>query len=282
MFKRTDAGISAENKFYDSDYILYCEGSPDYVEDVLSPDELFWSKLFADFGIKVKCKSVGSKNNLKYFTNLIIRETPNILVAMDRDYDDFYGPMKEHKRIIRTFGYSFESDIAYLFDVKKVGNLFVNLRNNDIFEMKLDKFLESIEINIKRASIIDIKYFKSEIPLFNRRSPQSIIITQKKFPPSLNKKQFMKNVLKAKKEIPSNTSKPIFSKNYIGTQVFFGKTVLYMIWSFFQSFANNFRGSRSIHYDIFITFAIESMHCKSANNNVSNYYSEIFSNLKST
>ncbi|KXV27180.1 DUF4435 domain-containing protein [Gluconobacter japonicus] len=174
MFSITPEGLSVENKFYSTDYVLYCEGES-MDDDVLCLDELYWTKIFNNFGFSVKCKGLGSKGKLKEFSKLIKTNTENVIVAMDRDYDDFYESLDDNHKIIYTYGYSFENDVIFGLNPKLVGSMFVNARNDNIFDYQMKQFLMKIEKDVKRAALIDIRYIKSPVAFFDREKPLSII-----------------------------------------------------------------------------------------------------------
>ncbi|WP_405229332.1 hypothetical protein [Lentisalinibacter sediminis] len=118
-FIRSSAGLKNKHLFHDVDLVVYVEGGseegrPPAVE-FASYDELFWTIVITSFvqtEVKIKVQCHGSKNNLIAIAKKIAtEELTGVFVAMDRDYDDFSGEGVEGGGVLRTFGYSWESDV---------------------------------------------------------------------------------------------------------------------------------------------------------------------------
>lgn len=118
--KRTRSGLQNSHLFYDVDYVVYVEGGTlsrkeqDSGNHTGSLDVTFWKTLFEWFSgsTTYKFKARGSKTQLLPIADDVeAHDTPNIVVAMDRDFDFHTGRLRKHPRIIYTRGYSWENDV---------------------------------------------------------------------------------------------------------------------------------------------------------------------------
>lgn len=122
-FKRTLSGLNNMHLFYEVDFIVYVEGGTvSYTkEDICNgnynsntKDILFWESLFEVVAnnIKVKFKSVGSKNTVKNIALDILKgNLNNTLVAMDKEFDCLLRNQIQHPKVLYTYGYSWENDV---------------------------------------------------------------------------------------------------------------------------------------------------------------------------
>ena len=122
-FTRTSSGLSNLHLFYDSDLIVYTEGGTQTftLEDIQkgsysrnSVDIKFWKHVFEINGFekKVSFRAIGSKTASKSICEKIISgEIHNIIVAKDRDLDEYVDSMFNSPFILYTKGYSWENDV---------------------------------------------------------------------------------------------------------------------------------------------------------------------------
>jgi hypothetical protein len=190
MLSRTDDGLSNQKLFYRVDYVLYCEGAVND-DGTSSFDELFWGKIFQKREISVHCKSVGSKSDLKFYLNKICKENvKDIIVGMDRDYDDILGLTVVHPQVVYTHGYSWESDVIVDLDVSRVAGLFVNMSDCSQISSEFKLYYNEQSKKLRRIFALDFKYYRHEQKLFNRAKPQSIIKLSKASEPCLDGSRF--------------------------------------------------------------------------------------------
>ena len=121
-FQRSNSGLSSLYLFYGVDAIVFVEGGRENLSldavrqgafNEIAHDAKFWSKLFSRFlpRLKFKFRPVGSKTTLKELADLVATErVRNIVVCMDRDFDNFVGQLIQHPRVAYTYGYSWEND----------------------------------------------------------------------------------------------------------------------------------------------------------------------------
>lgn len=123
IFTRTNFGLTNLPLFHSVDFIIFIEGGNRSlsVEEVLAEgenlapeDTRFWKSIFDKNGVKKSyaLKPIGSKSSvIKIATKIESGEIRNIVVAMDRDLDDYFGRKLESPFILYTYGYSWESDV---------------------------------------------------------------------------------------------------------------------------------------------------------------------------
>ena len=150
---KLEYSLAAENvlsKFHGVDIMLYVEGEDDVP---------FWEFLFEKFSsIKVKVQQVGGREEIEKYVSKIKKEVLNAIVAMDSDYSlycDFY----DHKRIIRTYGYSIENTIISSETIRDVVRSVGRVAKKDI---SLDRFSEwesEFLLRVEELLIWDIHNF---------------------------------------------------------------------------------------------------------------------------
>jgi len=121
-FQRSNSGLSSLYLFYEVESIVFVEGGGDTLslESLIGGDSntaghdfKFWSHLFKRFlkRKRFKFRPVGSKSTLLQLASLISDgRVRNVLVCMDRDFDNYSGRLLHHPRILYTHGYSWEND----------------------------------------------------------------------------------------------------------------------------------------------------------------------------
>lgn len=112
---RTPAGISNEHLFHKSEAVVYVEGGKSFKGSVpaASTDLLFWRSLFDLFAVghclhfKPRC---GKQELLPIADGIANGSLTAVVVCMDRDHDHVRG-LRQHPRVLYTFGYSWENDV---------------------------------------------------------------------------------------------------------------------------------------------------------------------------
>lgn len=129
-FSRTSYGLANVRRFLGVDWIVYTEGGSGHytASDIeaghgeeATLDAKFWSSIVRNIvgpELRFAVKSVGSKTNLEsILVKLAGANHSGVLVAMDSDYDELLGKEPiDDALVVRTFGYSWETDIW--FDTK--------------------------------------------------------------------------------------------------------------------------------------------------------------------
>lgn len=159
-FVRTQSGLDNEHLFHGVDYTVYLEGgSKSYkLEEVISDennyskstlDIAFWSNIFQRYypDIKVKFKSIGSKVVILDLADIIIdQNTSHVLLCMDNEFDELLNQRKSDKRILYTYGYSWENEIWSTSTVNAVVKTITCLEpNRNTIEHRYNSFLKDIK-----------------------------------------------------------------------------------------------------------------------------------------
>lgn len=258
MFVRTDLGLGSEHLFHGVDFVVYCEGSS-VDGEAASLDELFWQRIFSEYGIEVYCKSLGSKTVLKPLAEKVIADdVQNTLVAMDRDYDDLRGGTIKDRRVFYTFGYSWESDVFSSLRVEKTISLFVTIAKKErIVEDFEDYILRQTRI-LKRLTLLDFKYIAHEQALFDRQKPMSIISTPANEEPSIKVGHLLANAKEIRNFQTAQISRDTCDR-LNGLLAFYGKALGRLIFHWFVYRTKKIAGCRKAMFDTFAATSIENL-----------------------
>ena len=161
------------------------------MDDELSStiDELFWKRVCESNGLRVHCKSTGSKPALLELAQEL-QDNPiqNIIVALDADYDTLLDRKINHHQIFYTYGYSWESDAVLELNADHVINLFYTSADTTAAAQELNDFLDAISFRLKRFCAIDARYYSCPTALFARSKSTSLLLLPPGAAPSLNLK----------------------------------------------------------------------------------------------
>ncbi|WP_417700318.1 DUF4435 domain-containing protein [Pseudophaeobacter sp.] len=251
MFTRTSLGIGNEHLFHDVDFIVYCEGK--VVEgEGSSLDEVFWERVFVENGKAVHCKSMGGKSLVRPLAQKVVDDgISNVVVAMDRDYDDLRNQIIDHPQVINTYGYSWESDVILDFQFTSALSLFATTNRRQAIRAEFVAFRDSLSQKLRRICALDYKYIGHHEKLFNRQSPMSIIATPGAREPFVKTSSLL---CKAKTLGHFQTdSLPAEAYNALcGVRSFFGKVVSRLVFHWFAYRTRRINGSRRAVYDAFM------------------------------
>lgn len=258
MFVRTDLGLGSEHLFHDVDFVVYCEGSP-IDGEAASLDEFFWQRIFSEYGIEVHCKSLGSKTTLRPLAERIIaNNVQNALVAMDRDYDGLRGNLINDRRVIYTFGYSWESDVFSSFRIESIISLFVTIAKKERIIEDFENFIIRQRKVFKRLALLDFKYIAHEKALFDRQKPISIISTPASDEPSIK----VDHLLASAKGIRNFQTAQIHRDvcdSLDGLVAFYGKALGRLVFHWFVYRTKKIADCRKTHFDTFAATAIDNL-----------------------
>lgn len=278
IFTRTGLGLSNEHLFYEVDFVVYCEGTPTNDESS-SLDEVFWTQVFSVNGRKVRCKSIGSKEKLLEMAKSLINDNiENVVVAMDRDYDDLRDIMFNDKRVIYSFGYSWENDVISQIDFSLVLSLFLTTANVNIVRDEFDQYFVKQSRELKRVFALDYKYIAHRERLFDRTRPLSIVELGGANPPHVKRKALVEKASTLGR-FQTGRLPPAEYESACGIRRFFGKTVARMFYQWFVYKTRNLLHRRSIPYEAFLSVLISSLKLDSPDNNRDRYYADIVAAL---
>jgi hypothetical protein len=122
IVRRTPSGETNKRLFLGVEAIVYVEGgqplSPSqvragqYAREAM--DIRFWESLFECFwqGGELEFRAIGCKDTLLSLADDIIEgRVANVVVAMDRDHDEFKCALKKTHNVLYTYAYSWEGDV---------------------------------------------------------------------------------------------------------------------------------------------------------------------------
>lgn len=180
-FERTTAGQANRALFYGVDWVIYTEGGADSSKPVRAFDSLFWSAIFKAVRPNSKFKAIprGGKSRLKQLAESVVDDQiQNVLVAMDRDYDDWFGTLIDHPRVLYTFGYSFENDI---FESNHLIEIFMSLGPSEVHEeeikAEIHSHVSSFVASIRWPLKIDLCAKHNKVSGFDRKRPQKYFLS---------------------------------------------------------------------------------------------------------
>lgn len=271
MFRRSNEGLANEHLFYDVEFVVYCEGVAAR-DGVATLDEAYWHRIFSLHGRRVKCKSRGSKRELLDLADIVLsNQIDNLILAMDRDYDDPYLRRIEHPRILYTYGYSWESDVVSKFDFAVAVSIFASAANLTAMENEYRDFTLRQSIAFRRAAFLDVKYFFHECKLFDRKKPMSIIVSNRGKEPKLNRKKLVSTARNLRLSNTPPVKLSLFRSSN-GLQIFFGKTVAHLIFQWFCYSAFKLGERRNVRYSSFMSLLISIFSLGDGSDSMSTYY----------
>lgn len=208
MINKSKAALSNEHLLYGVNIVVYVEGGKDSnqkdkikKEYANSIDIHYWQSLFEVYKPKIKChfKSNGSKKNIKEIAKQILKGATNVVVAMDRDFDNIKNKQIKNNNILYTYGYSWEND-AWNEDslIELLKDYSTTLKD----EKKIHDSFKNLFSDLKKYILADLKLVSNGNKAFFDRNnyTQYIILSksQKNEPPKINKKILNDSFVKRK------------------------------------------------------------------------------------
>ncbi len=220
-FRRTVSGLTNSHLFFGVDAVVYLEGGSSLCrEDVdqgsytdSTADIRYWQTIFSVYrpDRSYKFRSIGSKETVKSIVSDIKNGSiNNVIVAMDRDFDQINGKLIISKNVIYTFGYSWENDAWNQNSLKEA---FCALSGVCKTKMEaesqiIDDYYVECSLMLHRAVHIDAVLSQYESSLFDRESYMRYVKIARNGKPMVNKDQ-IKNSLKNARQ---NMNRPIVRK----------------------------------------------------------------------
>jgi hypothetical protein len=166
-FTRTNSGLNNYSIFFNVSVTVFVEGrssveTKEIEEDnlgtaVQTPDELFHQSVLLAYSPNrsFKMKSVGSKTNVDFYAKKILSgDVKNCLVVYDSDYEGVISSWVGPPWVLRTAGYSWESDLWTPALCEKLIELCAGGRHWD--RPKFLKRLSMATLRIERLSRIEV------------------------------------------------------------------------------------------------------------------------------
>lgn len=213
LFSRTDIGLSNLHLFYDSDLIVFTEGGTktftlQEVEEgkcsTNSIDIKFWKNIFDINGLekKVSFRAIGSKTASKSICEKIVNgEIRNIVVAKDRDLDEYVDTIYTSPFILYTKGYSWENDV-FVKDLtyEQIKSMLLTAEVPEDVNFIIDKAFNDFKRIGKNLAKLEIMFRKNGIKFISGMSGERFFDSKKSA--LMNREQILQ-VLKEKKTLLS-------------------------------------------------------------------------------
>jgi len=100
----SNEALEVKGLFYNKTITVYVEGKD---------DPLFWGNIFNLAEIEAHIEDVGGSNELEKYYDKVINEGADFFIAMDNDNSEFMIDSINHRKIIRSYGYSIENSMYY-------------------------------------------------------------------------------------------------------------------------------------------------------------------------
>jgi len=221
-FRRTTSGLNNSYLFFGVDAVVYLEGGDSITkQDVengifsASTDDIrYWQILFGFYKPEKSYQfcSVGSKETVKSIADEIIQgRVQNVIVAMDRDFDNLNNRTLSHDNIIYTFGYSWENDAWTSEAVLEAYCVLSGSCKTGIHTEKevIESFYEKISHDLHGAVYIDAVLSQNNSSLFCRNSYMRYVDIPRSGNPNVKVQEIKKSLTSARKRL----GKPIFKKS---------------------------------------------------------------------
>lgn len=225
-FLRTKSGLSNLHLFFGVDSVVFLEGGKSLSIDEIkngqhtnsSHDIRFWQCVFEVYRPKhtFQFRSVGSKQCVKQIANEIKDGVvTNIIVAMDRDFDNLNSAIIEANNVIYTYGYSWEND-AWIKD--SVVDAITALTGSCKTSMKeeidiISNFYKECFTRLRWCILIDAILLQNGASFFNREQFMRYVNIKKNGIPSVNKEEIAFTFAQVK----ADRERPITRKSQIPT-----------------------------------------------------------------
>lgn len=141
----TDA-VNVLHQFHRCETLVYVEGDDDL---------LFWEFILSYFGLEnFKIEIKDGSQELEKYTERLISEDLNVIIARDADYGVLTGRIPQHSRLLTTFGHSIENTLYCTISIAQLARVWAKVPNCLIaqteswFEQFNQKFSELICLDI--------------------------------------------------------------------------------------------------------------------------------------
>lgn len=146
--------LGVMHKFYNKDFTVWVEGD----EDIIFWDTIFKSNNYNNVNIK----KANGKELLQVYIDRVTDEDAKIIVACDSDYMLVEDKVKNHDRIVFTYGYSIENS---MYCPKIISNMIMKLSRKKIdISEDIEKWYDEVLEEFNDLLIYDCaneKYTKS-------------------------------------------------------------------------------------------------------------------------
>ena len=206
-FIRTAAGLSAIHLFHGVDLVICCEGGAPTALNASANNEIssqqlpvtldviFWKNVLKLLKInkKIHVVSCGSKTNILSILKICEQESISTLVmAVDADYDWFLerrGGRGSDSKILKTYGYSWESDLMHEKTFLKIVEHLVGPCDKN-FEGAIKRDIGSVQRKLHKWSHEDLRLvLETQLGLIDKSKPQRYVVLSEKNSSLSNKRK---------------------------------------------------------------------------------------------
>jgi len=267
-FTRTKSGLSNLHLFYGSDLIVFTEGGTqtftlEEIEEGMhstsSVDIKFWKNIFDINGLekKVSFRAVGSKTASKSICEKIVNgEIHNIVVAKDRDLDEYVDIIYTSPFILYTKGYSWENDV-FIKDLthEQIESMLLTAETPEEVNSIINKAFNDFKRIGKNLAKLEIMFRKNGVKFISDMNGERFF--NAKTDALMNKEQFFQ-VLKEKKVLLNKPRMTTFSgSNICPFLTNYGKLLEALSMTVISYICKRFCNIKSIPKDVIITSMIE-------------------------
>jgi hypothetical protein len=262
--RRSSGSLGSLHRFYQADLVIFCEGGPSLtVEEAVATaktpstlDTIFWTSVIANLGIVKKChvKSVGSKPTLVSIADDVeALNIQSVTICLDSDYDRVSGRVSSCRRVVYTFGYSWESDVLSQSVLEKILACLVGPIPEQTRQLLVGA-LTRLEKDLVKWCEIDIALaVRKGIYILNRNKPlssadmQSIppCLGEGKLTASLRNLGYARRPKRVVRVSPSNS-----------IRIAYGKLVSRLLYHMVVTFAKQAIPGVRLDFDMFLRMAI--------------------------
>ena len=220
-FRRTESGLSNLYLFFGVDAVVYLEGGISLCRDDVdngiytdaTQDIRFWQTLFDIYRPEKTFKfcSIGSKETVRSIAQDIEDGAiVNVIVAMDRDFDNINGRILISDNIIYTHGYSWENDAWNEVSLK---NAFCALSGACKTKIQIEsdiikKYYQECALYLKGSTRMDAVLSQHGISFYNRDSYMRYVKIERNGQPMVDREQIKSTMLDVRQKV----GKPISRK----------------------------------------------------------------------
>ncbi|WP_028023359.1 DUF4435 domain-containing protein [Enterovibrio calviensis] len=138
--------VNVLNRFHRCEQLIYVEGDDDI---------LFWEVLFNYFELSnFKVISKDGSSELDKYTDRLISEDLNIIIARDSDYKSLTGKLANHERLITTYGYSIENTLFISEAVIEITKLWI--KDNELELSEFSGWIDDLTEKLRELIYLDV------------------------------------------------------------------------------------------------------------------------------
>ena len=146
LVEYSSEAVNVLNKFHRCKKLVYVEGDDDV---------LFWEVLFKFFGFSnFKIEVKDGSCELDKYTERLICEDLNIIIARDADYKSITGKLPEHEQLVTTYGYSIENTLYTPESVVEITKLWI--KDNEFELSEFNGWINDFTENLKELIYLDV------------------------------------------------------------------------------------------------------------------------------